>query len=103
MRVKHYVSNELNQHHDVYCHSAKISIKTKGGLIHKKIVTKAKGTPGNPLSFNDIKNKFRSCVKGLIDNETIENIVLLINELQDLSSIDDLCKILILEKTKHGQ
>jgi 2-methylcitrate dehydratase PrpD len=77
---------------------SRVEVTLKNG---KKIVRDAddryRGGPENPLSDDELKEKFTDCSQSIVSDSTREEIVKTVFELEDLPSIDSL--IVLLSKT----
>ncbi len=94
-RVIHYVDPENGWGQKRFGASSKVTIELESGQIYEKSVEGAKGTPGNPLSFEELANKFRACVKDILTYEQIERVVYHINEMEKVKDVSEIVKLLI--------
>lgn len=97
-RVTHYVEPEIVRKGYLFRTAAKIVIELENGRILERTVNKAKGNPENPLSFEELAQKFRVCAKGILDNDSIEKCIHLINEMETVLDIGEVIRLLISNK-----
>ncbi len=62
----------------------------KGGRSIEKTVEKAKGNPENPMSLQEIHEKYRDCCRGVLHQDAIEKSLALLQRLDQLKSIREL-------------
>lgn len=74
--------------------SAKIIIKLKDGRTFENTVCSAKGGPENPLSFEELADKFSICAKSIIDLENIDKIIHLISRFEHITNLNTIIKLL---------
>jgi len=51
--------------------SVEIQVRMNSGDTYSSQVTEAKGTPGNPLNWPDLEQKFQQCAKSLLSDEEV--------------------------------
>lgn len=73
---------------------AKVKIFLKDGRELAAEVYDLKGSPGNPVGFEEIKNKFVSNVRNLMSEEDLNALIDGIMRLDELDSVDPVMKIL---------
>ncbi len=69
---------------------ATVKVFLKNGELLQARVEKAKGNPENPLSPEEIQEKYRDCCSGIIPEESIEESVALVDDLERLENIGPL-------------
>lgn len=62
----------------------------KGGRSLEKTVEKAKGNPENPMSLQEIHEKYRGCCRDVLSRESMEKSLTLLQRLEQLQSIREL-------------
>ena len=67
-----------------------VEIKMKSGRIIEKMNESAKGSPVNPLSDEQLMEKYTYCTKHLFSKDQIEDTSKVFNSLEDLGKISDL-------------
>lgn len=73
---------------------ADVVIKTLDGRTFQRIIPYPVGDPKNPLSFNQIKNKFTTFMTSIIDDTKIKQIIQIVNNLDRINDITELTNIL---------
>jgi 2-methylcitrate dehydratase len=69
---------------------AKVKIELKNGQFYTKQLEVAYGHPRNPISWEDLKDKFRDCASYSITPLSKEKIETVIDLLNNLEQIDDM-------------
>jgi 2-methylcitrate dehydratase PrpD len=62
----------------------------KGGRSLENSVEKAKGNPENPMSLQEIHEKYRDCCRNVLHQDAIEKSLMLLQKLDQLKSIREL-------------
>jgi 2-methylcitrate dehydratase PrpD len=70
-----------------------VRIETKGG-IYETIIDHAKGSPENPLTVDDLKDKFRSLSTRLLGKQRAEEVIDCVDHLDNLGNIGELMSML---------
>jgi 2-methylcitrate dehydratase PrpD len=81
---------------------SKVTIKARSRVFEMR-VDYPKGEVQNPLSQEDLENKFRGVAYRYLTREKAERIIRLVNSLENLKDIRDLTKMLIFNKFDHKQ
>jgi 2-methylcitrate dehydratase PrpD len=71
------------------CTAARIQVKTKDGKLYVKRVDHPKGDPTNPMTFNEITEKFWDCSALLAKPVARENLEKVIDLIAHLEKIED--------------
>ncbi len=79
---------------------AAVTVKFKDGTIKEAQITASKGSPGNPLTREEILAKFRSNTRALFSKSRVNKIIDTIMNLEKLPRVHDLSKLLISKKLK---
>ena len=79
---------------------AKVKIYLKDGRELAAEVYDLKGSPNNPVGFEEIKNKFVANVKNLLTAEDLESLLDMVMNLEKLESVEPLMAILTKELAK---
>jgi 2-methylcitrate dehydratase PrpD len=74
--------------------STTVKVLLKDGREFTKTVDEAKGTPGNPLSAEEVRGKYRQCVKGIQSKKEMEKSIEIIENLESLKKITSLTDLL---------
>lgn len=69
---------------------ATVKVFLKSGRVLQKTVQKAKGNPENPMSPQDLEEKYADCCTGSLSRDTIERSLSLLRQLDRLKAIRDL-------------
>jgi 2-methylcitrate dehydratase PrpD len=75
---------------------AVVEIKTKGGRVYSKRVNLVYGHPQNPMSWEDLIQKFRDCASYSAKPIPKENIDQVIEKITKLEGVRDMRKIVSL-------
>lgn len=100
-RVIHYVEPEILKKGYGLRAAAKIVIELKNGQILERTIDKAKGNPENPLSFEELAQKFRICARRILNDDQIEKVIHLVDKMEDVSNIKEIIKVLISNKEEY--
>ena len=73
---------------------AKVKIFLKDGRELSTEVYDLKGSPGNPVGFEEIKNKFVSNVKSMMPGEDLNRLIDMIMNLDQMDSVEPIMEIL---------
>lgn len=93
-KVSFFVRPDLNNIENSGNPSTTVKIRFKDGREISQTVDEARGTPGHPLSQEELKEKFRQCGKGILSKEEIEKTMALIENLEGLKRIATLTDLL---------
>jgi 2-methylcitrate dehydratase PrpD len=74
--------------------STTVKVLLKDGREFAKTVDEAKGTPQNPLTPEEIKDKYRQCVKGIQKRNEIEKTIDLVFNLEAVKKAANLTRLL---------
>jgi 2-methylcitrate dehydratase PrpD len=74
--------------------STTVKVTLKDGREFTKTVDEARGTPGNPLTAGEVKDKYRQCVKGIQSAKECEKTIELVEGLENLKKISTLADLL---------
>jgi 2-methylcitrate dehydratase PrpD len=69
---------------------AKVKVRMKDGKEYEKFRPKPKGSPENPLTFEELENKFKSTAKFVLDSERQDLLIKRIRSLENLDNMTDL-------------
>ena len=73
---------------------AKVKVYLKDGRVLETEVYDLKGSPGNPVGFEEIKNKFVANVKNLMSEADLNRLIELVMNLEKLESVEEIMGIL---------
>jgi 2-methylcitrate dehydratase PrpD len=74
--------------------STTVKVLLKDGREFSKTVDEAKGTPENPLSAEEVRGKYRNCVKGVQSKTEAEKTIEAVENLESLKMITTLTDLL---------
>lgn len=87
-KVKIFLDSEANQYQIEHNEGlSKIEIELNDGKILKKTVTVAKGWPNNPLSKDEIYDKFKVLTNHFLDSSKINEVINLIMKIEEMENI----------------
>jgi 2-methylcitrate dehydratase PrpD len=69
---------------------ASVKVQSKEGNVYERTVQFAKGTVQNPMTRDELENKFRGLAGGVLTKDHYEEIISLVEELE---IVDDLCTL----------
>ena len=81
-------SNEHTQRH------SPVTIRLKDGRSFSKTVDKVRGSPGNPLTRDELLAKYRLCAGRVLKGERLERSVSLLEGLENVPRVADLAAAL---------
>jgi len=93
-RVTFSVRPDLNTIKNSGNPSTTVKVLLKDGREFAKTVDEAKGTPGNPLSSDEVRDKYRQCVKGIQTPKEREKTIVIVDDLEQLKKIATLTDLL---------
>ena len=76
---------------------ANVTIKTKDGKSYFKEVLRCIGHPENPISYEDVVDKFRKCAeysKKEISQKNLEDVISMVNDLENIKDVSSLVRLL---------
>ncbi|MBI4192014.1 MAG: MmgE/PrpD family protein [Betaproteobacteria bacterium] len=79
---------------------AGIQIETTDGRRIREIVPYSKGLPENPMSAEEVKEKFRSLVDPILPSGQPQQIIDAVDNLEKIKNIDDLVQLLVVAPAK---
>lgn len=74
--------------------AARVAVTTTDGRVLERTVIDPKGTPADPLSFDEVKAKFRRLTAPVKSPDTIERIVHVVRGLADARDVEALSRAL---------
>ncbi|MCL2337413.1 MAG: MmgE/PrpD family protein [Firmicutes bacterium] len=78
----------------------RVEVTMKDGAVHTKMRETPKGTPDDPLTFDDVLVKFRGCLKSAerhISPANADQILELVTDLENLKDTTELTKLIVWE------
>ena len=74
--------------------STTVKVTLKDGREFTKTVDEARGTPNHPLTAEEVRDKYRQCVKGIQPKKEMEKTIELVEDLENLKKISTLANLL---------
>ena len=71
-----------------------VRVRLKKGAVLEKSIGVARGDRDNPMSSNDIVEKYRDCTRAVLSNEQIDHTLSLRQDLESLRDLKELSTIL---------
>jgi len=72
---------------------ARLCIKMKDGDEHKAFLAKPKGDPDNPLTFEELSEKYKNAAIVAISQENIDELIDKIKVLEDVSNMNEIIEL----------
>jgi len=88
-RVKRHILSEERKGPEEFG-PARVRVVMKGGKVLEASVEKAKGNPENPMSPQEIQDKYVNCCSGVLTEKDIEKSVSILQSLETLSSLSQM-------------
>lgn len=76
-----------------------LKVTMRSGEEYTHTTSLARGTPQSPLSWEELETKYKSCCKGILEEEQVQNSVDQIKRLEELSNVRELMGTLSLNVT----
>src|SRR5262249_18996756 len=76
---------------------ARVTVRTTAGAVHEELVINAKGSPGQPLSSQDVDEKFRSQVANILGAENCEKLLRTLRNIDALDKISNLPPLFVVQ------
>jgi 2-methylcitrate dehydratase PrpD len=86
---------ELDRLGQEYRHAIVCQVETTGGKSFERRVEFAKGGPNNPISREEVENKFRKLAGKVLNEEKVRDLYVTIENLEKLSSLSELAECLV--------
>jgi 2-methylcitrate dehydratase PrpD len=80
---------------------AGIEIETTDGRIIREIVPYSKGLPENPMSREEVKEKFRSLVDPILPAGRPQQIIDAVENIESIKHIEELAQLLVVPPVKR--
>jgi 2-methylcitrate dehydratase PrpD len=72
----------------------RLKVRLRDGKEFSETVWEAKGGPSNPMSWNEIQEKFRKCASQVLPDSGVERALETIEQMETLKNVSDLTSIL---------
>lgn len=89
-RIRAYVDPEIEAMGAPFRHAARLKVRTRGGREIEKLLLHRRGSPEEPLTPEDIENKFRHVVSPCVSKNTSDRIVRLVSSLEKVDDLSEL-------------
>lgn len=73
---------------------ARVAVKMKDGTLYRGFSEAPKGDPANPISFDEIEEKFRNIARLAISEKNMELVVELIKNFERLSDLEEIVALI---------
>jgi 2-methylcitrate dehydratase PrpD len=73
---------------------ARVAVTMKDGTTYSASLEAPKGDPANPMSFDEIEEKFRNNARAAVSEKNMEAIIQRIKHLEILSGIEEIVALL---------
>jgi len=93
-RIHAYTDPDIDAMGAAFRHAARVKIITRTGQTFHQEILNRRGSPENPLSYDDVEYKFRHVVGGCLDHGDINQIIDLCHALDTLADIQPLIQVL---------
>jgi 2-methylcitrate dehydratase PrpD len=90
-KVEGYVDQEMDDLFPAH-YGAKVKIVANDGREFQTTVVDARGTPANPLSFEEVVAKFRGLTGNIFPSRRLEEIIKSIQNIETMADIGTLCR-----------
>lgn len=82
---------------------AKLTIKQKNGAVHSQTVYAAKGSILNPMTGEEVRQKFRDFASGVLSPEKVSGIINMVADLDSIEDVTELVKLLIADANSEKE
>jgi 2-methylcitrate dehydratase PrpD len=92
------ISKEVTKEADssgTYYPKARIDVKMKDGKAYSCTIEKRKGSPANPLTVQEVKEKFLDCASQATSGEHAERVADLVMGMDHINDIGRLIKVIV--------
>ncbi|MGV6876238.1 MmgE/PrpD family protein [Pseudochelatococcus sp. B33] len=93
-KIKASVDPDIDGRGAAFRHAAKVSITTSDGRVFSRAEWNRRGSPDNPISRNDVVNKFRNVVSSCLSSSDIKDIINIVDNFEGLEDIKPIMDIL---------
>lgn len=76
-----------------------ITIRLRDGMVYENQVNVPRGSPGAPLTVEELSDKYRDCAKGVLSQEQTDRSIKLLLTLEELKDIGELMKVVTARQT----
>ncbi|KAK5047143.1 hypothetical protein LTR84_007086 [Exophiala bonariae] len=93
-RMQAHIDPEIEAMGRKFRHAASVTLTTKDERSFKRTELHRRGTIENPPHPGDVENKFRTLVGTVMGQESVQNLLLLVRDLENRDSLDELFSII---------
>lgn len=93
-RIHAYSDPDIDAMGPAFRHAARIKVTTRDGKTYQQEILNRRGSPENPLAYEDVEYKFRHVVAGCLGARDIDRVIDLCQQLDALADIRPLIDIL---------
>jgi 2-methylcitrate dehydratase PrpD len=94
-KVSFYIREDLTTIENSGNPSTTVKILTKDGREFSKTVDEAKGSPGNPLALDEVREKYRQCAGIVQSKKNMERTIELVENMEAIQDISALIQLLM--------
>ena len=91
MRFQKKVETKLNPDFNLF--ETKVTVTATDGRNFERLIPVPKGSPENPMTFGEMKNKFKGLVYPVLSRDNTRQIFYAIKGLEDLAEISELMEL----------
>jgi 2-methylcitrate dehydratase PrpD len=70
-----------------------VEVNTREGAVYRVLVDRVSGSPGNPMSFDDVADKFRGLTEGQLRTPQSEEIIAFVRDLEKQQNVAELLSL----------
>ncbi len=93
-RASAYVDPEIEKMGPAFRHAARVKVTVRDGRTFEKLLLDRRGSPENPLSREEVEDKFRHVVAPCVESTRAESIVEAVRGLEKMKSIAPLIELI---------
>ena len=89
-RIRAHVDPEIEKMGPAFRHASRLKLKTRDGRSFEKLSLHRRGSPENPISAQEIVDKFYAVVSPCMERDRARRIVAAVDRLETLENLDEL-------------
>jgi 2-methylcitrate dehydratase PrpD len=93
-RVTARIDPEIDAMGPAFRHAARVAIRTRDGRTLRHEILNRRGSPENPLAYEDIEYKFRQVTASVLSRRHADRLVQLVAQLERLDDLHELISVL---------
>lgn len=97
-KVTSCVDDEMEKKYSRQTTPARVSIRLKGGVVHESLKIIPRGSPENPMGFDELAEKFRRCAgyaRIPLPRERVDRAIELVRNLESVPDVQEIVKMLV--------